>query len=99
MKIFYAGYNFIDGNRLVPAFKELNFNSDENYYAKLKAVLKIKRAKNLPLVRVGKIFDGGYVMVDDFRQGGGTRTLSAFPMKFRGTPTWQIAATKFLCTI
>ncbi|MBQ9487920.1 MAG: hypothetical protein IJU91_09015, partial [Selenomonadaceae bacterium] len=66
MKIFYQGYNFIDGNRLVPAVKELNFNSDKNYYAKLKSVLKIKRAKNLPFVRVGRIFDGGYIMVDEF---------------------------------
>ena len=71
MKIFYNGYKLIEGNRLITATQELSFNSDLSYYQKLKSVLKIRRAKDVPFVRVGKIGDGGYIMADNFSQGGG----------------------------
>ena len=47
------------------------FNADENYYRELKNLLKIKRVKNFPLVRVGKANDGGYIMLDAFPKRGG----------------------------
>lgn len=47
------------------------FNADENYYRELKNLLKIKRVKNIPFVRVGKANDGGYIMLDAFQNRGG----------------------------
>ena len=76
MKIFYTGYNIINGNQAVIATKELSFNADENYYRKLKSVLTIKRAKDLPFARIGKIGDGGYIMVDNFSQKGGGSNIA-----------------------
>ena len=70
MKIFYRGFYIINGNQAVVATKELSFNADENFYRKLKSVLTIKRAKDLPFVRVGKVGDGGYIMIDKFITGG-----------------------------
>lgn len=51
--------------------KRLTLNTNEGFYRELKNVLKIRRAENVQFVRVGTLGDGGYVMVDDFRKGGG----------------------------
>ena len=71
-------YEFINGNQIALIPKEFSFNADENYYRKLKSVLTIKRAKDLPFVRVGKANDGGYIMVDKFNTGGGQATAYSF---------------------
>lgn len=97
MKIFYRGFDIINGNQAVVNIKELSFNPDENFYRKLKSVLKIKRAKNLPFVRVGRVGDGGYIMIDSFVRGG-QPIPSASLTKFLGMRTWRGAATMFLCT-
>lgn len=59
------------------------FNADENYYRELKNLLKLKRVKNFPFVRVGKANDGGYIMLDAFQKMGGGRRYSLLLRNFR----------------
>lgn len=70
MRFFYNGYDVVNRNKLVITRKNFNFNSDKNYYRELKSVLTIKHSKDLSLVRVGRIGDGGYIMIDNISQGG-----------------------------
>lgn len=52
---------YFDFNQLVEV------NATAEYYARLRARLKIKKIVGKNLVRVGKANDGGYIMVDDFK--------------------------------
>ena len=66
MKVFRENYNIDWTTRqLRHQFADVSINTDESYYRELKQVLKIKRVKDFPFVRVGKNFDGGYIMVDN----------------------------------
>lgn len=48
-----------------------DLNTDVEYYKELKNVLKIKRVKNYPKIRVGaQQHDGGYIMIYDFIPDG-----------------------------
>jgi len=49
----------------------VDLNASPEYYRDLKEVLKIKKVKDFPLVRVGlQNRDGGYIMVNDFNPDG-----------------------------
>ena len=44
-----------------------DYNFSLDYYKELKKVLRIKRVKNFPFVRLGRpTYDGGYLMADNF---------------------------------
>ena len=47
------------------------YNFTEDYYRELKKILRIKRVKDFPFVRLGKQNDGGYLMVENFCTTGG----------------------------
>ncbi len=40
----------------------------EIYFKKIKDACRVKKSKEFDLVRVGSINDGGYVMLDDFKE-------------------------------
>lgn len=100
MDIIFYGFKII--NKVAYKIPQrLSINVNENFYRALKSVLKIRRVENIPLVRVGKVGDGGYIMIDKFITGGGGRhrlTPSVSLLKFLGMPIWQNAATMFSCT-
>ncbi len=69
--------------------KDYNFSFE--YYKELKKVLRIKRVKGFPFVRLGRpTHDGGYTMVDDFIQGGGHGIAYSFGIK--DDVTWDLDA-------
>ena len=70
MEIFFDSFG-IDGKIIRFERKKFAFNPNIGYYRELKKVLKIKRADNVELIRVGNAGDGGYIMADDFLKGGG----------------------------
>ena len=47
-----------------------NFYISENYYAELYNLLKIAKVDGFELTRIGAKHDGGYIMLDDFHEGG-----------------------------
>ena len=52
----------------------LKFNTTLEYYKRVRSYLKIKKVVGKNFVRIGKVNDGGYVMVDNFQSnsvGGG----------------------------
>ena len=53
----------------------LKFNTTLEYYEWLRSELKIKKVVGKNFVRIGKVNDGGYVMVDNFQSNsvGGRR--------------------------
>lgn len=81
--------------------KTTALNANEKYYYELKNLLKIKRLKKSFFTRIGRAYDGGYIMIDDFQKstGGGTLILLEFLTMFLGIMIWSSAVTKFLCTI
>lgn len=68
MNITYSG-NLVINSYRIPFSRSLNMTLE--YYSKLKKILRIKRAKNVEFIRVGRQNDGGYVMADSFLMGGG----------------------------
>ena len=60
---------YFDFNSLVKV------NTTLEYYERLRSRLKIKKVVGKNFVRIGKANDGGYVMVDNFRDNdvGGRR--------------------------
>ena len=56
---------YID-NELVEFEKGINTNVE--YYQKLKTTMKLMSA-DCPLIRIGNVYDGGYVMLNDFKEG------------------------------
>ena len=71
MEIFFTGLEFAAKNTVAFKRKKFSLNTNIGYYQALKSILKIRRADNVKFIRVGRQSDGGYVMADDFRKGGG----------------------------
>ena len=71
MEILYPNLQVVNGNKLIFTRAKLSLNTDEKFFQTLKSRLKIRRAENVSFVRVGQNGDGGYIMADDFRKGGG----------------------------
>lgn len=69
MNFVYKGTKLV-GNRLFFAPIVLSVNSNERFYCELKNVLKIRRVKNNSFIRIGRMGDGGYIMIDNFSKGG-----------------------------
>ena len=74
MEILYPNFQVVNGNKLIFTRAKLSLNTDEKFFQTLKSRLKIRRAENVSFVRVGQNGDGGYIMADDFRKGGGTES-------------------------
>ena len=70
MDFIYRGAKIV-GNKLLLMHQRLSLNANEKFYCALKSVLKIRRVENIPFVRIGKVGDGGYIMIDNFSQRGG----------------------------
>ena len=62
-------YGYYLGGRLVEFSADLNVNQD--YYTKLKQLLRIKRLADYSLIRIGNMNkDGGYIMANNFLPDG-----------------------------
>lgn len=48
----------------------LKLNTTQEFYERLRTLLKIKKIIGKNFVRLGKHNDGGYIMVDNFTAGG-----------------------------
>ena len=70
MDFVYKGTKIV-GNKLFSTPIVLSMNSNERFYCELKNVLKIRRVENNSFIRIGRMGDGGYIMVDEFDIGRG----------------------------
>ena len=51
-------------------FKEFVFIDSKEYYEEIHELLHISQVKGFELTRIGRDYDGGYIMLDDFHEGG-----------------------------
>ena len=58
--------------------------TSENYYRELHSLLKIDSAEGFDLIRIGRDYDGGYIMLDDFEPGG-----IAYSFGISGDVSWD----------
>ena len=58
--------------------------TSENYYRELHSLLKIDSAEGFDLIRIGRDYDGGYIMLDDFEPGG-----IAYSFGISGNVSWD----------
>ena len=55
----------------LPFRSVLRFSAgSREYYHELHSLLHVSKLKDYELVRIGNVYDGGYIMVDDFQTGG-----------------------------
>ena len=50
--------------------KDFSFITSREYYAELQDLLRLSMPEGFSLVRTGREHDGGYIMLDDFNDGG-----------------------------
>ena len=90
MEVFYTGFDIIGNGKVALNTKSLSLNTNENYYQELKKVLKIRRVKDLPFVRIGKVNDGGYIMAGNLSQiGWGGRGI-AYSFGISNEISWDV---------
>ena len=53
----------------------IKLNATQEYYTRLRALLKIKKVVGKNFIRLGAHNDGGYVMLDNFHASGGCYCL------------------------
>ena len=90
MEVFYTGFDIIGNGKVALNTKSLSLNTNESYYQELKKVLKIRRVKDLPFVRIGKVNDGGYIMAGNLSQiGWGGRGI-AYSFGISNEISWDV---------
>ena len=71
IRVMDGRYFEIGGEKLL-ARSDYSVNADEGYYHELSALLKLGIAENTHFCRVGNKHDGGYVIINDNFNGGGS---------------------------